>query len=239
MASTPFEDPLAKVDNAKGHIGLVQDRFQAFVKAGPSYRVDESGGNKIINFGSGLTMPKSIPMATGDAIHNLRSALDIMAGDVVQASSGRRKGVCFPFARDEGSLDAQIKDKRFDRAIPEAVELLKSFKPYKGGNAELRALHDLDLTDKHNFVIPAERHHRVSMQVGNVTLINCTSGGNLGGDISIGRGAPFSVPDITPKLIFAPNQPFSGMEVIPSLHRLAHLTQTIIEAFAALFKEKS
>jgi hypothetical protein len=235
METVPFEDPLAKVDNAREHIGLVETRFETFCATEPVFHTKRHGSEASINFGSGNPLPKNVAMAAGDALHNLRSALDIMAGDVVQASGQSRKGVYFPFARSAEELDRQIKEKKFDRASAEAIELLKSFKPFKGGNAALRALHDLDVSDKHQFIIPTARHTRFSMRIGNVVMINCSSGENGRGDIGIGRGAPFSIPQTSPKLVFGPKQPLAGDEVIPALHSLADLTLTIVQAFEALF----
>lgn len=236
MNSAPFEDPRAKVLNARGHIELVEKRFAEYLSGKPSFRF-ESGAVQTLNFGSGEPLPKTIALAAGDAIHNLRSALDIMAGDVVQASGNGRKGVSFPFAGNAAGLDKQIRDKQFDKAAPEAVELLRSFAPYKGGNAALRAIHDLDVTDKHQFLIPTGQRHTVSMRIGGLTLNNVSFSGNAN-DIVVAGSPPFALPssqDVSTKLIFAPGKPLAGEEAIPTLERLADLTDTVIEAFAALF----
>lgn len=243
MKSAPFEDPRAKVENARDHISRVQSTFEEHWNAGPQVRVTSLLDATTYNFGSGQPVPKKVQMAAGDAIHNLRSALDIMAGDVVQASGQSRKGVYFPFAGGAAELDGQIKQKQFHRAAPEAINLLKSLEPYKGGNIALRALHDLDVTDKHNFIIPSAQAHQMNIEGPGFRLQGCTFGGNAV-DISLddrasGEVTPLNISKVTPKLMFAHNVPLAGQEVIPTLHSLADLTLSIIEAFAALFSGRS
>ena len=79
---------------------------------------------------------------------NFESALDHMAADVVKSNGKSPKDVYFPFAKDAGELDDQIKRKKFHRASHAAIAELKKLKPYKGGNITLRGLHDLDIRKK-------------------------------------------------------------------------------------------
>jgi hypothetical protein len=90
----------------------------------------------------------------GDAVHNLRAALDLLAVDLVLLNRKSEKGVHFPFAASAAELERQIKDKNMDRASPEVVNLIRALKPYVGGNLALRYVHDLDLMDKHQMVLP-------------------------------------------------------------------------------------
>ncbi len=95
--------------------------------------------------------PSELPAMAGDVIHNLRAALDLLACDILRrvAPNAKLKGVSFPFSRADNDLDRAIKESGMRRAGPEAVRLLKELKPYKSGNAALRAVHDLDIQDKH------------------------------------------------------------------------------------------
>jgi hypothetical protein len=90
----------------------------------------------------------------GDAVHNLRTALDLMASELARLSGRSDEDVYFPFAADEEQLQKAIQ-KRFRKAGDDAVELLRKFAPYRGGNHALRALHDLDVQDKHTSIIVA------------------------------------------------------------------------------------
>jgi hypothetical protein len=98
--------------------------------------------------------PNEVVAILGDTVHNLRTSLDHLAVTVVGLNKGNTKNVYFPFAENADELESQIKSKHFDRASAEAVDLLKSLKPFKGGSAALRAIHDLDVMDKHHTLIP-------------------------------------------------------------------------------------
>lgn len=99
--------------------------------------------------------PHNYRLIVGDAIHNMRAALDLMAVELVTLNGKSGKGVCFPFSADAASLDGAIKSKNFQKASSAAIALLKATKPYYGGNDLLRALHDLDIQDKHHRIEPS------------------------------------------------------------------------------------
>src|SRR6266571_1653305 len=91
----------------------------------------------------------------GDVVHNLRTALDLMACELARRNGQSDKSVYFPFCEEAIYLDTMIKEKNFHRAGPKAVTLLKKFAPHKGGNVALRAIHDLDMQDKHRSIVPS------------------------------------------------------------------------------------
>jgi hypothetical protein len=72
----------------------------------------------------------------------------------VGLSGESTKEVKFPFCDSPDKLDFFIKERKLSRAGPEVVALVKSLKPYKGGNTALRAIHDLDIRDKHEALTP-------------------------------------------------------------------------------------
>ena len=77
-----------------------------------------------------------------------------MASEIAKNKTGSDVGVYFPFSQDKKSLRQAIKGKKFSRCGSDAITLLETFSPYKGGNWELRELHDLDIMDKHKSLIP-------------------------------------------------------------------------------------
>ena len=50
-----------------------------------------------------------------------------------------------------------ITKRNFDKAGPDAVSLLHTFAPYHGGNELLRAVHDLDIEDKHTTLLETHK----------------------------------------------------------------------------------
>ena len=99
-------------------------------------------------------LPDEVSAIVGDAVHNLRAALDLMSVDLAGLRTTNTKGVYFPYSNTPDDLDLMIRKRNFDRAGEDAVTLLRSLQPYHGGNLALRALHDLDIQDKHHSLIP-------------------------------------------------------------------------------------
>ena len=162
----------------------------------------------------------------GDVIHNLRSALDLLACDLVRAKEGAQanvENVHFPFCKSADDLEYMIKKREFDRAGDHAIALLREMKPYHNGNAALRVLHDLDIRDKHQSLISAETN------IASPVLSRWDDDGTPNLSI-VGDAAKAS--DI--RLTFAKDCPLAGNEVLPSLKSLVELTAGVIEAFSTL-----
>ena len=73
--------------------------------------------------GAGL-IPGAI---VGDCVHNLRTALDLMASELARLNNKGDKNVYFPFADSEDRFPAAIKSKHFDKCGQDAVDLIKTF----------------------------------------------------------------------------------------------------------------
>jgi hypothetical protein len=116
-----------------------------------------------------------------------------------------------------------IKKKNFHLAGGPAITLLRQYAPYKGGNIALRGLHDLDICDKHEALVPG-----VTMTASPVLRLR-DDDGTLN---PVVVGDPVTSSDL--KVIFPAETPFAGQKVIPTLEGLVELTERIIEAFAAL-----
>lgn len=233
MQRPPFEDARDKVSNAREHIALAEKRFAEYLAKNQAMRIrgDPSGRVFEVRALPELPQPKKVSLAVGDAIHNLRSALDVLAGDVIVLSGRKRNGVAFPFAGAAEELDGQIKRKRFNHATPEALALLKSMQPYTGGNMLLRALHDLDNANKHELIIVTQPQTTIGhMRVGNAVFTDCA----IGEMYIQGHPAPI-MSDVRTDLIFGYAKPLAGVKVLPTLHNFAQMTDGIIQSFAALF----
>ena len=99
-------------------------------------------------------VPIKFSALIGDFIHNLRTALDLLVCDLVTINGKSTKEVYFPFCASPAELPRMIRDRKIYRAGPDIVAYIESLKPYTGGNIALRAIHDLDVTDKHHALLP-------------------------------------------------------------------------------------
>lgn len=166
-------------------------------------------------------MPEEASSILGDIIHNLRSSLDLMASELCVLRQESPKDVYFPFCDDPDYLPTMIAKKHFDRAGPDAVKLLTELKPYKGGNIALRAIHDLDVQDKHQRLIV----NQVSSS-GPILDMRPPSGPPV---FVTNPNAPSGI-----TLRFPADCALAEEELIPTLHKLVETTTAIIERFKAL-----
>src|SRR5262249_39483140 len=132
-----------------------------------------------------------------------------------------------------------IKRRNIDRASPEVLDMVRSMKPYVGGNIILRHVHDLDVDDKHKMIIP--------------TFSHATYQGNGFGILSkhftarkIGSGLQMRnehmdklfMPGVYPvddfRLNFDINGPLGRQEVTEGLHHLVEEFSGFVDSFELL-----
>lgn len=152
----------AKIERADKHISDLGQAIADFLASKP-YKVGAKN-HPILSDATTFfvekarPIPPCIPIIAGDAIHNLRSALDHLAWQLVEAS-GNTPGswTGFPiydpskFTTDKGEskfFEGKVKGMR-----PQIVNAIRGQQSYKGGNDQLWAIHDLDIVDKHHLSI--------------------------------------------------------------------------------------
>ena len=244
MTLSPFEAPRLKLDRAGHHIRDVDHAIKAYLDRKPFRAVLEPGKmpDQInITFRVREAVPAELTAMIGDVVHNLRASLDILASDLVGLNGGDTKGVYFPFCDNGAALKKTIKKSHINRAAPEAVDVIRSLKPDKRGNAKLRALHDLEIMDQHKAIIPLGdlgRFHglpaEISRRVSGVG-VGPVRDGSLAWilpalpTLKLGQEIP-----ATYRLVFDPSGPLGMREIVPELHDLANLVADIVESFHAL-----
>jgi hypothetical protein len=242
MQLPPFVASRLKLQRARRHVDELEREITAFLVARPFRLVIEQQEEW---HAWTVRLRKNVPLEfsaiIGDAVHNLRSALDLLACDLVRLNGNSTKGVYFPFSTDASGLKRQIRDKNLDRAGPDIVALVISLKPYRGGNLALRGIHDLDVQDKHQALIPVAnvvdapggilmfggRPNKIPNWQSLVTrdgqvIVMMPAVGNL----SVGDEIAASF-----TLAFAETEPMAGREVVEALHELAELVAGILETF--------
>ena len=147
----PFKGPKLKICRAKHHIADLERTIIDYRTSRPFVlTIGDIKGRPLFNV-IRQTPPENLPLILGDAIHNARTALDLLAGDLVEINNNNRENVRFPFPKKEDGFKKQMNDSKFKRAAPHAIQMVRDYKPWMG---ELRALHDLDIADKHSMIIP-------------------------------------------------------------------------------------
>src|SRR5260370_21429469 len=104
-------------------------------------------------------LPWSAVASAGDVVHNLRSALDHLAHQLVLVGTPGKeqtRRIEFPSARDLATYE-NTKGAKVVGMRQEAIEAIDALQPYKGGNDGLWRIHELDNIDKHRGLFTVER----------------------------------------------------------------------------------
>ena len=225
----PFAISYAKLERSRKFIGELETLLENYLKNDPVV----FKGEPVHHPDGGLSAPyewkgmgHASTVVIGDALHNARAALDLMATELVVLNGDNPTGVHFPFAKSEAELEEQIKQKKFHRAGADAIALLKRFAPYKGGNRDLRALHDLDLIDKHG----GKNSHVRTPTTADLVFHFRHNG-------TCFEPMPPQISNV--KYFFAEDSDLAGMELVPTLKDLVQVVESILEAFTALVASRT
>jgi hypothetical protein len=157
----PFEASRLKIERAREHLQELEIAVDAYFSAKPSVIVVERFPGMEPHWQTQAwiarirqPVPHMLSTVIGDVVHNLRTALDLLACDLVRIAGRTTKQVYFPFCETAAELPSKIKDRNLHRAGQDVVREIESLKPYKGGNTALRAIHDMDVADKHQALLP-------------------------------------------------------------------------------------
>ena len=248
MSDDLFHSPKLKVERAKRHISDLQSEIDAFLERDP-YRLVFEDDTEARKRNLVIRVRENIPCyyATiiGDAVHNLRSALDLLACDLVRLNGGDTSNVYFPFAKTREGLEPEIK-RKMKGASPDVLDIIRALKPYPGGNDLLRGLHDLDIADKHVLLIPTSslvglppfgismggsglnifENMRISPLVDGSKAISLPIDTHINVDGDIKGSFEITIGE---------GQPFEREPVIATLYQLTNLVERIIQTFEAHF----
>jgi hypothetical protein len=183
-------------------------------------------------------IPEMIALIIGDAVHNLRSALDHLATGVIRTLDPDSKPY-FPMINDRAKLESSAVLNLMDQALPGSKELLLEVIRPKGGNRDwLWSFGDLDNDDKHNFVLPTVAVTRVSgwtvYDSGSVIQQNTFTFDARARYRVLDLARPFSVkgdPKIAIDFWFGPTSAFEGEPVLETLEMVHDVVIDTIEAF--------
>jgi hypothetical protein len=148
-----------KVERAKKHVRDLDVAIRTFLGSDlKPYLVtrqrDPNMLDLVFNVASVRDVPLEFSAILGDAIHNLRGALDYLAYALVVRKQGHAPGreVGFPIFCNAKGYELGKKGK-IGAMGQAAIEAIDAIKPYKGGNDALWRLHQLDIIDKHRLLI--------------------------------------------------------------------------------------
>jgi hypothetical protein len=207
----------SKLERAKHHVDELAGALDAYRNSEPAtvhIEPEPQGVTLVLRWAE---HPLEHFAILGDAIHNLRTSLDLMASELARINKKSDGDVYFPIADAESTLPKAIEKKCFAKAGQDAVALLLTLKPYRGGNAYLRALHEMDIQDKHTALVIGNRSAPFM------------------GSINVSDPTQHSMRVDTAAITFQfGDGPFAGRELIETLENAVQVVEGILEAFAAL-----
>lgn len=194
--------------------------------------------------------PREAAIILGDAAHNLRAALDIMLCDIARIRKKSSDNLKFLLATNAEEWEARLAKHPIKRLGADVVEAVRSLSPNRDSNSALRALHDLDILDKHELVvltfagcwsrpevppviwdsIPAQSKRGDTMLVTEEDMFLIRKGLEL---------TLLPIPTSPPFPIFTyglpQGSPFAGKPVLEALRSTAEFVEEVVEDFALKF----
>lgn len=251
MVPRPFEGSMLKVERGFKHFEELKSEIDKYIARDPAaafvQRHKETGEYRI-SFSRREDVPAHLTTIFGDAIHNLRVALDLMANDLVALAGVTPKGVYFPFADSEFGLEQQIKTK-MKGAPDDVLNIIRGLKPYRGGNTLLRGLHDLDVNDKHKSIMQIRATQGISppmkpaeMEFGSFKMVGFEADWAAMPTVSIDMTGFEVSPDADTigkvvgskiEVLLADGLPLGGNQVLAVVHQAGDMVQRIVKTFEA------
>lgn len=166
---TNLEGAWIKINRSAQHITELERNVQIYLSSKPFglIKVEAPNGDLIYQIKILRPVPVEWSAIVGDAVHNMRSALDLLAWQLVEANSGvPSRSTCFPIGKTPPPAYDKVVNRALAGANSRAIHFIKRLRPYPGGNVLLDQLHSLDVTDKHRLVlIVGAAHKHVVMKV--------------------------------------------------------------------------
>jgi hypothetical protein len=244
-----FQDSRLKIDRANHHIDdfdlrlrdLAQDTHELTVEFDPKYGCD------VIHVAPFAAVPDEFSLILGDALHNLRSALDYQICAIEYAHTrdiGEK--TAFPVCETQDELRTAVSGGLGSR-IPSAISdfLVETVQPYKGGDGvPIWHLHELEIVDQRRLLIP-------QFQLSAITGIRYQDQWNMPTVlpewvVTSRRAVSYRCVGqtgvhITDKgksavaVVFGEGVPLARLEILPVLRKLSEFVRETVEKVAAAY----
>lgn len=155
-----FESAIAKLNRAEFHINDLERQFKAFVERKPhrfSVKHNEETGQPVIQIRFVEPVPLVFSLIIGDAVHNIRCALDHIMWELIRWDGGAlHNHLKFIVRSDKGNYEGTCRS--VDTPSDWIRQFLVGLECFEGGRGGVFvAINDIDNADKHSFVTPVLR----------------------------------------------------------------------------------
>jgi hypothetical protein len=155
-----------KLDRAKKHMETVRRQTDAFVERDPKpldFRAKKTAGpSKSLKYVLRANIreepPRELGLPIGDAVQNIRNALEYFAYELASPARRKRGTTTFPIYEDRCRFEV-LGAPRIEGLTGDERTLIERFQPYNTGhpppcNDPLAILHRLAIQDKHRVLLP-------------------------------------------------------------------------------------
>ncbi|MGP8157243.1 MAG: hypothetical protein ACLQMT_10325 [Candidatus Acidiferrales bacterium] len=157
-----FEGARRKLERANQHIRDLENRIGLLEKSHvATVEINPNGGNEVIkhDLSDGEKARTDIAVLVGDAVHNMRCALDHAwwaVRDMLPSESvGDPMRDKFPVTQIVNELEGLLRKRKIDvNCLRLYRRIVDEIQPYKGGNIAIWPVHQADNMDKHRLLIP-------------------------------------------------------------------------------------
>jgi hypothetical protein len=244
----PFGNAQLKVERAKKHIADLEERIRTSPDAyPPSLKVDGKTGKEFLYYAlTDRYFKTDIALLAGDAIHNLRCALDYAwCGTIEKLSpTALNRWTHFPVPDSKqkliGDLTKTGKISHTSALFDFMVERVKS---HEGGDGDICAINSLDLQDKHTLLIPVINFVKIDGveledEGGRILHSLVATQRNIGYKIGIPEGSHVkNYGQATIQVVFPQGTATEGLEVVPTLRRFYGKTREIVRKLQRIVNE--
>jgi hypothetical protein len=235
----PFSHAQLKVERAKKHITDLEERIRTSPDTyPPSLKIDGETGEQFLYYAlTDRTFKREIALIAGDAIHNLRCALDFAWCGVIKQFSptSLTRWTQFPVPDSREKLIGDLtKTGKISRTSPVFDLMVERVKSHKGGDSDICAIHALDIDDKHILLVPVIHFVRIDGvelqdEEGSILHNLIATNRNVGYRINVPVGCHVkNNGQATIKVVFPRETITEGLEVIPTLWTFYGKTREIV-----------
>lgn len=149
-----FEGSRLKVERAKKHIADLDSEITSYLSRKPfALRLKEQAAQCAWIIETKIPIPLQFSLVLGDAIHNMRAALDLLIFEMIGDKAASAEAVFFPFCKDGKSYVSTVTGRQIQLAGKNVLAAINTLEPYQGGDDLLYGIHQLDIADKHRLVL--------------------------------------------------------------------------------------
>jgi len=155
----PFTDARAKIDRANSHIKSIKTCVATLHQtATVTVETDHDSGCETLKHDFADTSAlKDIALVLGDAVHNLKCALDYTWLQTIEkvAPGNVDDRAKFPVRKMLCEMRGYLEHSKIDVLCPNLFEfIMGTIQPWDGGNLAIWPIHNFDNRDKHRLLIP-------------------------------------------------------------------------------------